>query len=248
MDVKTKETLLFVVMCAAVFAAMLLVARLFEKYFCKEFKRTTNTRYVAYIGMFSALGGVLMMLEFPLFFAPPFYKIDLSELPVLMSTFYLGPVAGVLTEFLKIVVKLLIKGSSTAYVGDFGNFVVGCALILPASIIYHRHKTRKTAIAGMVTGTLIMTVFGSAFNAFYLIPKFAVLFGMPIDAIVGMGTAVNAGIKSVNTLVLFAVVPFNLLKGAIVSLLTYLLYKRVEHVIFPETRRPKTTQLQSDKS
>ena len=83
----------------------------------------------------------------------------------------------------------------------------------------------------MAVGTLIMTVFGSAFNAIYLLPKFAEMFGMPLDAIVGMGTQVNSAINSVSTLVLFAVVPFNLLKGVIVSALTFLLYKRISPIL-----------------
>ena len=234
-----KENLTFVVTCVVVIAALFIVAKLCEKFVCKDFRRVTGSRYITYIAMFSALGGVLMLLEIPLFFAPGFYKMDLSELPVLMSTFYLGPVAGVLTELLKVVIKLLLKGTTTAYVGDFANFVVGCAFILPASIIYHHHKTRKTAIIGMVMGTLCLTVIGSAFNAFYLIPKFSVLFGLPLDQIVAMGTAVNSSITSVGTLVLFAVVPFNVLKGVVDSLLTYLLYKRVEHLLFRETRSQK---------
>lgn len=235
-----KENLTFVVTCVIVIAALFLVAKLCEKYVCRDFRRITGSRKIAYIAMFSALGGVLMLLEIPLFFAPGFYKMDLSELPVLMSAFYLGPVAGVMTELLKVIIKLLLKGTTTAFVGDFANFVVGCAFILPASIIYHHHKTRKTAIIGMVVGTLCLTVFGSAFNAFYLIPKFSVLFGLPLEQIVAMGTAVNSSITSVGTLVLFAVVPFNILKGVIDSLLTYLMYKRVEHLLFRETRQQKT--------
>lgn len=234
-----KENLTFVLTCLLVFAALFVVAKLCEKFVCKDFKRTSGSRYIAYIAMFSALGGVLMLLEIPLFFAPGFYKMDLSELPVLLSTFYLGPVAGVLTELFKVLIKLLLKGTTTAFVGDFANFVVGCSFILPASIIYHHHKTRKTAIVGMVVGTLCMTVFGSAFNAFYLLPKFSVLFGLPLEQIVAMGTAVNGSITSVWTLVLFAVVPFNVIKGVIDSLLTYVLYKRVEPLLFRETRAKK---------
>lgn len=169
-----------------------------------------------------------MCLELPLFFAPDFYKLDFSELPVLITAFYFGPVAGVVTEFLKVVIKLLLKGTSTAFVGDFANFVVGCSFILPAAIVYHIRKSRRTAIVGMAVGTVILTIFGSLFNAVYLLPTFSKLFGMPLEAIVGMSQAVNPAITNVQTLVLMAVVPFNLLKGILVSVITYLLYKRVE--------------------
>ena len=222
-----KENLSFIGVCALVFAALLGLAYLFERTVCHDLQRRSRSRNISYVAMFSALGGVLMLLEIPLFFAPGFYKMDLSELPVLMSAFYLGPVAGVITELLKVLLKLLLKGTSTAFVGDF--------------VIYHHHKTRRTAIIGMAVGTLCMTVFGSLFNALYLIPKFAELFHLPIDQIVAMGTAVNKGITSVPTLVLFAVVPFNLIKGIVDSALTYLLYKRVEFLLFPELRKKNQT-------
>ena len=195
-------------------------------------KRVSAPRRVAFVAMFGAVAAVLMLFEIPLFFAPSFYKLDLSEIPVLLCAFYLGPVSGVVCELLKVLLKLLLKGTTTAFVGDFANFVVGCSLVLPASVIYHHHRTRKSAIVGMAVGTASLTVFGSAFNAIYLLPKFAELFGMSLDAIVAMGSAVNASITSVSTLVLLAVAPFNILKGVVVSLVTFLLYKRLEKLFF----------------
>ena len=142
-----------------------------------------------------------------------------------------GPVAGGGGELVKIIRKLRLKGTTTACVGDFANFVVGCSFILPATTLYHRFKTKKGAIAGMVTGTVVMAAFGSFFNAVYLLPAFSALYGLPLDQLVAMGTAVNGMVNSVSTLVLFAVVPFNLLKGLIVSVLTTLLYKRMERLL-----------------
>lgn len=231
-----KENLSFILVCLLIFLALFAVAALVEKCCLKSVKQVTKARRVSYIAMFSVLAAVLMFLEIPLFFAPSFYEMDLSEIPVLICTFYLGPVAGVTTELAKIILKILLKGTTTAFVGDFANFVVGCSFVLPASIIYHMKKSKKTAIGGMVIGTLCMTIFGSLFNAIYLLPKFSQLFGMPLDAIIAMGTAVNSAINSVSTLVLFAVVPFNLLKGVVVSTITYLLYKRVEKVLVPKEK------------
>lgn len=226
-----QENITFLLTCLAIFAVLILAAWLAERVL-KTPSRLNTARTVSYIAMFSAIAAVLMLIEIPLFFAPSFYEIDLSEIPILICTFYLGPVAGVVCEFLKILLKLIIKGTSTAFVGDFANFFVGCSLVLSASIIYHAKKTRRMAIIGLITGTAIMTVFGSFFNAVYMLPKFSQLFGLPMDGIIGMGTAVNSAITSVSTLVLFAVVPFNLLKGALVSFLTLLLYKRVERLFF----------------
>lgn len=223
----------FILVCLGVVAGLLLIAWLYEHFRCRDLPRLSSPKYIATVGICSALAAVLMLLEFPLLFlAPEFYKLDFSELPVLIATFYLGPVAGVLTEFLKILLKLLFKGTSTAFVGELANFVVGCALVLPASMIYHWNRTKKNAVVGLVVGTLVMAVFGSLFNAVYLLPAFADLFHIPLDVIIGMGTKINKGIRDVYTFVALAVAPLNLIKGGAVSILTMLLYKRIEPVMF----------------
>lgn len=213
-------------MSLAVFALSLLTER-----FAHAHKSLRSARAAATVGVFSAIAAVLMLLEIPLFFAPGFYKLDLSEIPVLICAFSLGPAAGVLTEFFKILLFLLLKGTSTAFVGDFANFLVGCTFVFPASAVYLLKKTKKGAVLGLVTGTLCMTLVGSLLNAVYLIPKFAELFRMPVESIIAMGTAVNPAIDSLPKLVLLAVVPFNILKGAVDSLLTFALYKRVQKLL-----------------
>ena len=107
--------------------------------------------------------------------------------------------------------------------------------MLPATIIYHAHKSKHSAIVGLIVGCLCMTVFGSAFNAIYLIPKFAQLYGIPLEGIIGLGAKVNASVDSVNKLVLICVAPLNLLKSSVVSVLTLLLYKRVARPLFGKT-------------
>lgn len=233
-----KDNLGYIFVWLAVFAGIFIIALLFERHAMKNTrKKLGSTHFISYTAIFAAMAGVLMFLEIPLFFAPAFYEIDLSEIPVMICTFYLGPVAGVVAELLKIIVKLVLKGTSTAFVGDFANFVVGCSFVVPASCVYHLHRSRKGALIGMITGTLVMTVFGSAFNAFYLLPTFAKLYGMPLDAIIGMGTEINSAINSVSTLVLFCVVPFNLLKGVIVTTCTMLLYKRISPLLHKGDKR-----------
>ena len=222
----------FLLVCLSIIAIIVALAYLAERNPKCKFHRPSETKYVAFIAMFSALSSVIMLLEIPLFFAPPFYQLDFSEVPVLICSFFLGPVAGVLTELIKVILKLFMKGTSTAFVGDFANFIIGCSFVLPASIIYHIHKTRKTAIIGMLVGALIMTIFGSLFNAIYLLPKFSEIYRLPMDAIIAVGQAINPAIGNIYTLVLFAVVPFNIVKGVVVSSITFVLYKRIGHVLF----------------
>ena len=226
------DNLGFVAVCAALVATLGFGAKLVEKVL-PEKRTVTPARRVSIIGICAAIATVLHMLDFPvLFLAPEFYKLDFSELPVLLCGFYLGPSATVACEGVKILLKLLLKGTSTAFVGDLANFVVGCSFVLPATIWYHWHKSKHSAIIGLILGTVSMAVFGSAFNAIYLLPKFSQLYGLPLETIVAMGTAIRGGVSSVTTFVMLCVAPLNLVKGAMVSVLTMLLYKRVARPLF----------------
>lgn len=226
------ENLSFIGISGAIILALALAAKISERWL-PQLHRVSKARRISIIAICSALAAVLHMLDFPLIFlAPEFYKLDFSELPVMLCGFYLGPAAAVACEGIKILLKLLLKGTSTAFVGDFANFCVGCSLVLPAVIIYHIRKSRASAIWGLIIGSITITIFGSAFNAIYLLPKFAQLYGMPLESIIAAGTAINGDIKDISTFVLFAVAPLNLLKGIIISVLTMLLYKRVARPLF----------------
>ena len=198
-----------------------------------------NVRTMAQIGMLGAVAMVLMFFEIPLWFAPPFYKIDLSELPVLIGCFAMGPVAGVLIELVKILLYVVVHGTTTAGVGDIANFLIGCSFIVPAGLIYRRMTTKKGALIGMAVGTAVMTVLGCVLNAYVLLPFYAAAFGMPMDALVQMGTAVNAGIQDVFGFVMLAVAPFNILKGIFVSGLTLALYKNIRPILRRSWRSDK---------
>ena len=191
-----------------------------------------KTRKLVEIGMLGAIATVLMLFEFPIpFIAPPFYELDFSEVPVLVGAFALGPMAGATIELIKILINLLINGTATAFVGEIGNYLLGCSFIIPAALIYKKRKTKKNALIAMVIGTIAMTVFGCFLNAYVLLPTYATAFGMPIDAIVGMGSAINANINDVMTFVIIAVAPFNIIKGIIVSVITLLIYKHISPIL-----------------
>lgn len=227
------ENLHFLFVCALVIAAIIGLSKGMELTLLKaNIAQVKKTRYITICGMLGALAMILHIFDFPVvFLAPGFYKLDFSEIPVMIGAFYLGPVGGVIIELVKILLKLVVKGTSTAFVGDLANFVVGCAFAVPASIIYHLRKTKKMALTGLIIGTVVMTTFGSLFNALYLIPAFSRLYGMPLDAIVAMGSAIHPSVNSVYGLVLMCVVPLNLLKGVLISVPTMVLYKRISKVL-----------------
>lgn len=227
----------FIGIALAVAVALIVLAGLLEKFFCKDTKQVSPAFRVTLTAMLSALALVLMLLEFPVPFAPGFYKLDFSEVPILFVGFFLGPVAGVTSELIKNVLEVLIRGTSTAFVGEFANFVVGCSLVLPATVIYWRKRTKKSALIGCVVGTVVIAVVGSTFNAVYLLPAFSKLYGIPMDTLIGMGTAIFRSVKGVWSFVIFCVAPLNLLKGAMVSLIVMLIYKPISRAITPLIRK-----------
>lgn len=229
---QAKENLSFILMCILIVVALSLLSKFAEKFFPQK-RSVTPARRITIIAICSTIAMVLHVLDFPLLFmAPGFYKLDFSELPVLLCGFYLGPSAAVTCEGVKVLLKLLVKGTSTAFVGDFANFVVGCSFVIPATIWYHIHKSKHSAVIGLILGTLSMAVLGSAFNAIYLLPKFSQLFELPLDAIIAMGAEIHGSIHSVPTFVLLCVAPLNVVKGVMVSVLTMLLYKKVARPLF----------------
>lgn len=187
--------------------------------------------YVVKIAILAALSAVIMLLEFPLPFAPGFYKLDLSEAVILMGGFAMGPVAAAVIELIKNLINILLNGTTTAFVGEFANFLTGCALVVPASLIYKYHKTLKGAIVSLAVGTFSLVIIGSTFNYFVLIPAFSSMYHMPLDEIVSMGSKLNPLVSDLKTLVVFAVAPFNIVKGVLCSLINLLLYKRVSKIL-----------------
>lgn len=192
-------------------------------------RKTIN--YVVKIAILAALSAVIMLLEFPLPFAPGFYKLDLSEAVILMGGFAMGPVAAAVIELIKNLINILLNGTTTAFVGEFANFLTGCALVVPASLIYKYHKTLKGAIVSLAVGTASLVIIGSTFNYFVLIPAFSSMYHMPLDEIVSMGSKLNPLVSDLKTLVVFAVAPFNIVKGVLCSLINLLLYKRVSKIL-----------------
>ena len=184
-----------------------------------------TTANLVKMAVLAAVGAALMFFEVPLPFAPYFYELDFSEVPILIGSFIMGPVAGVIMELVKILLKLALKGSWTFGVGDLGNFLIGCSFIVPTAIIYRKIKGLKGMIIACVSGTLCLAVVGAVLNYGLLLPFYAQF--MPIDQIIELGASVNALVYEMKSLVVWAVVPFNLLKGVLVSLITLLCYKRI---------------------
>ncbi|MDC7289957.1 ECF transporter S component [Blautia schinkii] len=194
----------------------------------------SRTRTITQVAMLGAVAGVLMNFEFPIpFLAPPFYQLDFSEIPVLVGAFAMGPLAGVMVELVKVLIHLVTKGTTTAMVGDIANFLVGCAFVVPAGLIYRFHyvKSRKHAVIGMAVGTVLTTIVACLINAFVLLPAYGKAFGMPIEAFIEMGGAVNGAVNSLLSFVVLITAPFNLFKFTVISIVVFFIYKRIRVIL-----------------
>ena len=190
-----------------------------------------SIKKIVYIAMLSAVAVALMYFEFPIPFIPPFYKIDLSDVPAVIGGFILGPVAGVSIEAIKVILHGLTKGTESAWVGEIANFIIGSVFIIPSAIIYKKNKTKKSAVLGMTIGCLLMALVGIVVNVYILLPMYAKLFLGSIENIIEVSNKANPYINGIWSLAILAVVPFNIIKGIIISIITFLLYKTVRKVI-----------------
>ncbi len=179
------------------------------------------------VAMLAAVAGVLMLFEFPLWFAPSFYKLDFSELAVMIGALSMGPLAGAAIEGIKILLNFVLNGTITGGVGELGNFLIGCSFVVPAAWVYRKNRTLKGMVLGMAAGTCMMVLLGSVINYFILLPVYATVFGQPLEFFVQMGNVLNPAIVDLKSLILFAVAPFNLLKGVLIGILTYFLYRKL---------------------
>ena len=194
----------------------------------KEYLTLKNISVVAILG---ALGAALMLFDFPIFVAPSFYKFDLGDLPCLIGAFALGPVGAFFIQVIKILVKLLLKPTSTAFVGEFAAFICSTAYCVSAANIYQFNKTRKTAIIAMIVGSLFMTIISCLANYFIIIPAYVKMYNIPLETIISMGQAIFPIIKDKLGFVLCCVLPFNLIKALIIDVLTFVLYKHISPLL-----------------
>ena len=199
-------------------------------------KKGNDIKKMIVIAMLGAIGFVLMLLEFPLWFVPSFYELDFSEVAVLVGAFAYGPIAGLIIEAIKILLNLAYTGTITMGVGELANFLIGISLVIPAAIIYQRHKTKKHAIIGLGVGVLTMVFVGALLNAFLLLPAYAYFMSTPevtytVESFVFLGSQVNPLVDNLFSFIMFAVVPFNLIKGIMVSAVVILIYKRISMIL-----------------
>lgn len=188
-------------------------------------------REMTFIALMGALSTILLMFRFPLPFMPPFLSFDLAGVMEMIGGFMFGPLAALLIIILKILLQLVIQGTHSVGTGELQNLILSCSYVMPALFIYSRKKTKKNAVIGMAAGTIGVSVVAIFSNLYLIIPFYAKLFGMSIDDIVAMCSAVNPAMKDTMSMMLLGIFPFNIIKYGVSSVVTFVLYKKLSRAI-----------------
>lgn len=201
-------------------------------------KKILTTANMTRISVLTALAVILFLAEFlKIRVIPHMYTLDFSNVPVLLGAFAMGPGAAMIILALKEVLHLLFQGiADNVGVGNLADFIMSAAYILPAALIYKKHKTRKNAVIGMTAGTITTIVFGVLANWLILLPFYTIAMGYPMESIVSAVGKVFPFVDSETKLLLFFVAPFNLVKGLAISLVTFLIYKPLSPLLHSKVK------------
>jgi len=213
-------------------------------------KRRMSTRKITSLALLSAIAAILCFMETVVPFMPSFLKLDISEIPVLLGAFAFGPGSAVIIELIKNLIHL--SFTQTAGVGELANFLAGSVFAGTAGIIYRFLKNKKGAVIAMAAGTIMMTIFTSLFNYYFLLDFYVRFYGMSMADIISMTNAVNFYVKDVYSMIVFVFIPFNLFKGILISVITAVIYKRVSPFLHGKKRQSaasaQTTVAPADKA
>ena len=225
-----KTIIIFVGVIVALFLSAIQAERIINRAKGETVKKEFKTQRMTIVAMLSALAVILNVLSFSLpFFVPSFYKFDFSDFPAIIGAFALGPVAGVVIQTVKTLLNIVINGTITGFIGEFALFMIGSTFVIPASLVYYFKRTKKSAYIGLWISVAIVVIVGCLMNEFVLLPAYTAM--MPMDAIIGMGTKINPAITGMGTFILFATAPFNLVKYAVVTVITMFTYKPISRLI-----------------
>ena len=186
-----------------------------------------NVRKLTVTAMLSAVATVLMFFSFNVPLMPSFIKLDLSELPALIASFSMGPVAGAVVCLIKNLVHLLV--TTTGGVGELSNFLLGCCFVVPAGIVYQRKQNLAGAVIGSISGSAAMAVLSVFTNYFVVYPIYTAF--LPMETIMGMYQAINPNVETLWQALLLFNMPFTFIKGLCSVVITLLIYKGIAPVL-----------------
>ncbi len=193
-----------------------------------------TTRQLVTIALLSSMAYALQFLKTPLPIFPSFLEIDLSDVPAVIGAIMLGPVAGFFIELIKNLLQL--PFTSTGGVGELANFMVGAGLVLPIGIVMRKDKSAKKFIIGAICGVIVMAIVGALSNLYITLPFYAKVMNTDIMAFVDMSKAIFPAIDTLPEFIMLTIIPFNLLKGTLASVIAYIIYKYLSANMFTSNK------------
>lgn len=197
----------------------------------QERRRISAARVPAFAGVLGAVSALLMVLEFPVPFVPPFVKFDFSELPVILGGCMMGPAAGAFAAVIKVALNFLLNGTTTMGIGELANLWGSLCYVLPAALFYGRWRTKSGAAVALLAGTVCASLLIVLGNYLVFFPAYARLLGLKMETIVSVGHAANPSVTNLYTMMIYSLLPFNLFKYGVTSLLAFMMYKRLKRFL-----------------
>ena len=201
--------------------------------FNRKRRNWVSTRTITITALLASISYILAFIEFQVPLSPSFARMDLSDIPALIGAFVFGQATGVIIELIKNVLQLL--STSTAGIGELANFLIGASYVWIAGFIYKYKRTKKGAISAYIISSIVMGVVAMIVNYFILLPLFETF--MPLDQLIASFSEFLPFIQTKLDVVLYNVLPFNVIKGLVVGLVTMVVYKKLTPVLKGETSR-----------
>lgn len=186
-----------------------------------------TTKVMVTVSLLSTLSYVLMLLESPAYIG--FLRLELSDIPAIIGALQFGPIAGVVIELIKNLIKA-ITSTKTLGIGELANFIVSAAYVVPAAIIFRKMKSKYKSLAAFGIATICMVIAGFLINYFVTIPMYASLYG-GMDNVLAAATVIP-GIKDKFTLILYGITPFNIVKGIFIGLVGHYTFRLLKNRLF----------------
>lgn len=192
-------------------------------------KRRMNLNTLVKTALLAAIAFILMYLEFPIPIAPPWLKVDFSDMPAILAGFALGPVPAIFVQLIKVVLFTITHGTTSGFVGELGNFIMGVALVVPSAVLYKRHHNKKSAVIAMLVGIIAMTIASGLVNYFMLIPAYSKM--TPLEVIIDLCAQIVPAADSVLGYCLIFAMPFTLVKSFLDCVVIFLSYKKLSPIL-----------------
>ena len=214
---------------------ILIVIGLFVlSYFSFKKKKVNPIKFMTVTGIFSAIAVILYVVvpDFGLGFTPPWLKVHLDEIPMFLVGYMYGQVGAIVVNLIKTLIKLPL--TTTACVGEIGDFIFSLIFVLPAVMLYERRRKLSSVFIGVGISSVAHIIFAMLLNVYFLIPFYSMFYGMPEVVLEIMCTAIVPSVQGENWKWLYAgimVAPMNAIKDAIVIVAVLLLYKRLHILI-----------------